>query len=337
MRLLRNRECRILFLVLLFITAFACLLSCFLAGARGLFCCFIPCVLLIAVFTAFEYKKYRQIDLLSNKVDQLLNGNFEPGLSKNQAGDFGVLESEIFKINSMLHTQSDALRAEKQFLSDSLADISHQLKTPLTSMNMITVQLRSPSLSPEEHARLLQELYALLNRMEWQISTLLKLSKIDAKTAVFQKETISLAELVQASCRALEIPMELRGIRLVCEGQRNSCFTGDFMWTAEAVSNVVKNCMEHTPENGTITVTYGENAVYAYITVTDTGKGIDPEDLPHLFERFYRSKNASHSGVGIGLALSNIIIKSQNGTIKAENHPQTGGAKFTIRFYKVTI
>lgn len=337
MRLLRNKECRIVFLILLLITACTCLLSIFLAGVQGLFCCLISCVFLIVVFILFEYKKYRRIDLLSNKVDQLLNGNFEPGLDKNQAGDFGVLESEIFKITSMLKKQSDALQADKQFLSDSLADISHQLKTPLTSMNMITVQLRSPNLPAEEHAKLLQELYALLNRMEWQISTLLKLSKIDAKTAVFQKETISLSDLVQTSCRALEIPMELRGIRLICKGQENSSFTGDLMWTSEAVSNIVKNCMEHTPENGTITVTYGENAVYSYITVTDTGNGIAPEDLPHLFERFYRSKNASHSGVGIGLALSNMIIKSQNGIIKAENHPQTGGAHLSIRFYKVTI
>ncbi len=130
--------------------------------------------------------------------------------------------------------------------------------------------------------------------------------------------------------------MDLRDQRFVCDVPEDITLTGDFPWLTEAVGNLLKNCMEHTPEGGAITVRARENALFTEITVSDTGKGFAPEDLPHLFERFYRGKNADEQSVGIGLALSRMIVTSLGGTLKAENG-RDGGALFTMRFYKSTV
>ena len=132
----------------------------------------------------------------------------------------------------------------------------------------------------------------------------------------------------------MAIPMDLRNQHLImnCKEER---FDGDLIWTAEALGNILKNCMEHTPEGGTITVTAEETALYTQITVEDTGSGFDPKDIPHLFERFYKGSNASQTSYGIGLALAKTIIATQDGTIQARN--RSNGAKFIIKFYKQVI
>ena len=141
---------------------------------------------------------------------------------------------------------------------------------------------------------------------------------------------------MQKADAPLEIAMELKGITLETEITEESSFSGDMKWTSEAVENIVKNCMEHTPAGGKIIMTGRENAVFSELVITDNGEGIPEEDLPHLFERFYKGKNSSEESVGIGLALAHMIVTKQRGTLKAENRRE-GGARFTIRFYKCTL
>lgn len=162
------------------------------------------------------------------------------------------------------------------------------------------------------------------------------MSKLDSGTANLIRETVDVKELIGRATASIAIPMELREQQLVTEFENDPTFIGDFPWTVEAVENILKNCMEHTPREGTITVNASENAIYTEIIIRDNGIGIDKEDLPYLFERFYKGKNSSNQSFGIGLALARMIIVSQNGTIKAENNP-TGGAAFTIRFYKSVV
>ena len=189
-------------------------------------------------------------------------------------------------------------------------------------------------LTDECRNQLTNELYELLDRIDWLITTLLKISKLDTGTVSFNKETVSLETLIKRSCSPLLIPMELRGQELILRAE------GDFYenpaWTSEAVGNIVKNCMEHTPDGGRIEINAAETALYSEIVIMDNGTGISPEDLPHIFERFYKGKNSDGKSFGIGLALSRMIIAGQKGTVKEENR-KNAGAMFTLRFYKGTV
>ncbi|MDE7299820.1 MAG: HAMP domain-containing histidine kinase, partial [Lachnospiraceae bacterium] len=176
----------------------------------------------------------------------------------------------------------------------------------------------------------------LLNRIDWLVSAMLKLSRMDAGTMQFARERVDFKKLGAAVIRQIEIPMELKNQELVEDIQENSGFEGDFRWTAEAVLNILKNCVEHTPEDHQLYLTMAENAIYSEIVVEDEGPGIRAEERRKIFERFYRGEHASEGSVGIGLALAADLIRRQNGTVKAEER-KGGGARFVIRFYRQII
>lgn len=332
----RNPEIRRAALLLSLLTAALAGTGAWLFGGRGAAAMGGACLLLCGVFFLFTYRRYRRLREISRRIDGLLHGREAVDFHEFAEGELSVLQDEVSKLTVRLREQADTLLRDKRYLSDALADISHQLRTPLTSMNLIVTLLRSPDTSEERRRELLQELTRSLSRVDWLIDALLKMSKIDAGTAGFQRVSVAVEPLLRQAADPLVIPMELRGqqLRLRVEGEPR--FLGDPLWSVEAVGNVLKNCMEHTPNGGQIEVTAAENALYTEIAVRDTGEGIDPQDLPHLFERFYRGKNAGEQSVGIGLALARLIVCEQNGTIKAQNRPE-GGAQFTIRFYKSAV
>ena len=172
--------------------------------------------------------------------------------------------------------------------------------------------------------------------MDWLIEELLKMAKLDAGTVSMKKKTVNVSDLLKKSVQDFLIPMELREQNLVIDCTDMVSLRGDEYWLREAVGNIVKNCMEHTPAGGEICIRAAENHLYTEITVSDNGAGIDKEDLPHIFERFYKGKNSADSSVGIGLALARMIVVAQEGTLSATNRIN-GGAKFEIRFYKGTV
>jgi signal transduction histidine kinase len=282
------------------------------------------------------YKRYRHIAELSHEIDKILHNSSKLDLNCFSEGELAILHSEIYKMTVRLREQASALKKDKTYLADSIADISHQIRTPLTSINLIANFLADEELSNERRLLLVKDLLHLLSHIDWLISTLLKISKLDAGTVKFAKDTVQVSELIQKAAKSLAIPMDLRNQQLIIKANGNEHFEGDLAWTAEAIENILKNCMEHTPNGGTLTIEVKDTPIYTEFLITDTGTGISPEDLPHLFERFYKGKNSSDSSVGIGLALSRMIITSQNGTIKAENG-KNGGALFTIRFHKCTV
>lgn len=335
MKLLRNQDVKSLFYLQL-ITCILSVILCFslprlavLWTAAG----FLVCMLMTLLF---EKKRYNDIAMLSNTINDILHGSNPVPVDDCHEGELSILRSEIYKMSAALSAQALALRNEKNYLSDSLADISHQLRTPLTSMLLIQTLLAKETLSDEERTSLCRELSSLLTRTNSLIETLLKLSKLDANTIQLDHSLIRLTELIHNAIQPLEIPLELKEIQVKLSGDASACMTGDFMWTAEALSNIIKNCMEHMPDGGTITIEYLENVIYSEILISDTGDGIDPDDLLHIFERFYHGKNATSQSFGIGLSLSRTIITKQNGTIKAENNRDIG-CHFTIRFYKTVI
>ena len=284
----------------------------------------------------FTYKRYKKINSLSVEIDGILHGKDKINLNEYSEGELAVLNNEIQKLTLTLKQQASDLKKDKIYLADSIADISHQIRTPLTSINLIVSMLLKQNLTNEERREFLKQLEVLLSRIDWLISSLLKISKLDAGTANLRHEKVRVSELIHCSAQPVLIPMELRQQTLTVNMTGEECYMGDLRWTVEAIENILKNCMEHTPVGGEITVDVSENAIYTEINISDNGCGIDKEDLPHLFERYYKGKDSREQSVGIWHALARMIITSQNGTIKAENQ-RSGGALFRIRFYKGTV
>ncbi len=292
------------------------------------------CVAFFSVYLFVTCRRYRRISQLAADIDQILHGDCQVSLEKYAEGELAILQSEVYKMTVRLREQQHSLQEDKVYLADSLADISHQIRTPLTSINLLVSLLSEPDISGERRQQLSRELYELLSRIEWLITALLKMSRLDAGTAKFKLESLPLEELLRRGTAPLLISLDLRDQRLQVSAEGN--FFGDASWTCEAITNIVKNCMEHTPEGGNIVIKASENVLYSEILISDNGRGIAAEDLPHIFERFYKGKDSGEKSFGIGLALARRIITAQNGTVKAENQ-MSGGVRFTIRFYRGTV
>lgn len=288
------------------------------------------CLIFLLIWAISTRRRYRAINRLSAEIDRILHGENYIFLRGNAEGELGLLESEISKMTVRLREQQHRLQQDKVYLADSIADISHQIRTPLTAITLLVQLLSEPELPEERRMGLCRELRTMLGRIDWLITALLKISKLDAGTVEFKQETLDYEALLTRACEPLMVPIELRGQELDIRGA--GTFRGDIAWTCEALGNIVKNCMEHTPAGGWIRVSAVENALYSEINIEDNGGGIRKEDLPRIFERFYKGKDAGSKGFGIGLSLSRMIVTGQNGTIKAANTPE--GARFTIRFFR---
>lgn len=329
--MLRNKEIR-QFAAGFFVIAAGVIFTGYrLHPAAGILAAFSACMygLLFFVFTRERYKKIAEI---SEEIDQVLHDSDRVFIADSEEGELSILKSEITKMTLRIREQNRALKREKERLSESLADIAHQLRTPLTSANLILSLLEN---NPEEEVRkeLLGETEQLFSQMDTLISSLLKLSRLDAGIIVFQKEKIEVKKLIEAALRPLLIPMELHEVTLEAKLPDGIYIDGDFEWLSEGIGNVIKNCLESAKDHGRIQISCQDTVLYTEITVHDSGKGFKKEELSKVFERFYRGRDARTAGYGIGLALCRTIITRQGGTIAAKNHPK-GGALFVIRFPK---
>lgn len=284
------------------------------------------------LFVLFTRARYQSIARISSEIDLVLHNADHLYIGKADEGELSILHSEITKMTLRIREQNEALKRDKEHLADSLANIAHQLRTPLTSLNLI-VSLLANNPEEEERRAFIRESEVLLLRMDWLITSLLKLSRLDAGIVVFQREEIAVDHLVHTAVRPFLISMELRNIDLKLDCPDGVTIQGDEVWLSEAVQNILKNCLESAGENGRLEIHCKDNLLYTGIVIRDSGKGFDPEEIPHLFDRYYRGKNPGAAGYGIGLALSRMIITRQGGSITAQNHPQ-GGAIFTLRFPK---
>ena len=291
--------------------------------------------LISAAHYYFSRKRYQEIAVLSDSIDRILHGQDEVMISNSREGELAVLNSEIHKMTLKLKEQTDQLSQDKIRLTKAIEDIFHQLRTPLTTMNLVVILLTSEELDYEKRISHTRQLKIQLERMQWMVETLLKMSKIDAGTITFHPETCTAVDLIRKASDSFLIPMELREQTYIIKAGNEELLC-DKNWTVEALANIIKNCMEHTPAGGTISVFAEETALSTDITIEDDGEGFETEDIPYLFERFYKGKNASKDSIGIGLAFSRMVIAGQNGTIAASNLP-SGGACFKVRFYKSVI
>ncbi|MBU3187597.1 sensor histidine kinase [Clostridium estertheticum] len=283
-------------------------------------------------FFAFTKARYKSIAQISDQIDLVLHNVDHLYIGESDEGELSILHSEITKMTLRIREQNDVLKKEKEHLAGSLADIAHQLRTPLTSVNLILSLLAN---NPDENQRkaFVRETEELLLRMDWLITSLLKLSRLDAGIVVLKSEQIDVNTLICAALRPFLIPMELHDIDFKIDAPKGMIIKGDSSWLSEAIQNILKNCMESAGENGKIEIVCTDNLLFTEIAIHDSGAGFGKEDLPCLFDRFYRGKNPNATGYGIGLSLCKMIITQQGGTITAKNHQQ-GGAIFAIRFPK---
>ena len=327
----RNRENRQFAVVFVLITAAFSAVGFAVTPAAGILA--LACAVAFGTaFFVYTKARYKSIAQITDQIDLVLHNADHMFISESDEGELSILQSEITKMTLRIREQNDALKKEKTHLADSLADIAHQLRTPLTSANLILSLLKN---NPEKAERmaLLRETEELFIQMDWLITSLLKLSRLDAGIVVFQNGQTDADRLIQSALRPFLISMELHCIQVQTEIPKGIVIFGDSGWLSEAIQNILKNCMESAGENGKIQITCEDTLLFTQITLHDSGPGFADEDLPHIFDRLYRGKNSSAAGYGIGLALCKTIIIRQGGTITAKNHPQ-GGAVFTIRFPK---
>jgi signal transduction histidine kinase len=296
-------------------------------------------ILIIASITAsgilffmFTKARYKKIAQFSDQIDLVLHSAEYLNIGEVDEGELSILYSEITKMMLRIREQNDALKKEKEHLADSLADIAHQLRTPLTSVNLL-LSLLANNPEGDERKAYVREAEDLLERMDWLVNSLLKLSRLDAGIVVFQNDQIEVDKLINKALRPFLITMELHTISIQIDVPKKMVIPGDSHWLSEALLNILKNCMESAGENGKIEIVGEDTPLFSEITVHDSGAGFEKEELPFLFDRFFRGKNSNTTGYGIGLALSKLIITKQGGAIMAKNHPE-GGALFVIRFPK---
>ena len=267
------------------------------------------------------------IKKLSNDIKRMIAGE-KIDIRDNREGPLRILKNDIQTLATYKTEQVDVLQQERDILKDTLADISHQLKTPLTSM-MIMSELLSDA-PPEKQGEFIANIQSSLYRTEWLVSALLKMAKLDAKAVEFKKEEISSDILIERALSPLKIQLELKEQEIsVANSQVFYC---DKRWTAEALSNVIKNASEHAPLGSTIEIQVGSNPISRWISVTDEGAGLKRDQIVKLFKRFEGS--ASLTGYGIGLPLALTIMKSQFGSIDVDGGGKGKGATFTLKFYE---
>ena len=287
---------------------------------------------LITISFYFFIKIYRDIKDMTDYVYHSSEGREYEMKNKNQEGQIGLLKTEIMKMTTVLKEKVALLHSEKIFLNDTISDISHQLKTPMTSLMLLT-DLMYNDLDKEKKIEFLDRTNAQLSRMDWLIKSMLKLSKLEAKVIDFKTDKVNINELIKRSISPLLVPIELRNISLNINGDKEASYIGDIEWSSEALGNIIKNCVEHTKEGGTLDITYEENPIYSEIIIKDNGEGIDKDDIQNIFKRFYKGKNSKSDSVGIGLAMAKSIIESQNGYIYVKSK-KNRGSEFHITFHK---
>ena len=290
--------------------------------------------LIILIFYLYDKNKSKKIKEITKMISKINNRQFDIDINDFNEGELSILKNEISKTTTMLRQVADNSVKDKLNLKDSLGDISHQLKTPLTSITiMIDNILDNPDMNEKTRKKFLINIKREILNINFLVMSLLKLSKFDANVVKFNKESVYLKDIIKESIKNVSMIKELKNITIKVSGDDNIKLLCDFKWQVESITNILKNSIEHTSEYGTVEVNYSENKLYTRILIKDNGKGINSDDLPHIFDRFYKGKNGSDDSFGIGLSLSKTIIEKEGGSITVKSTPNIGTI-FTIKYLK---
>ena len=292
-------------------------------------------ILIIIVFSIliiYINKIYKKIRKLSIYTNDILNNKYNMDIREYSEGDISNLKNDLYKMTIKLKEQNELSLKDKIYLQDTLSDISHQLKTPLTSMYVINELLYDDKLDKSLKKELLNKSKKGLERIEWLITSLLKMSRLDSGSEKLILENVKLINIINKTIEPIRIPLELKNINLNVSCSNDIKVNVDVNWTTEALINILKNAMEHTLENGNINIVCSDNPLYTMISISDDGCGISKKDLPHIFERFYKGMSNKES-IGIGLNMSKKIIENENGNISVKSK-ENEGTTFIIKLFK---
>lgn len=295
-------------------------------------------IVIICIFVKYNKGQNKKISEITKYIEDINRGIYTLSIQENSEDELSILKNELYKITVMLREQSENSIKDKMQLKKSLEDISHQLKTPLTSITiMLDNLLDNPNMDVDIRNDFIKSIYREISNINFFIQALLKLSKFDANTIKFNRKEEKIRDIIDQAQQNVETLCDLRKIKIETIpdfGQapfRNPEVVCDIKWQVEAITNIIKNCVEHSESGTKISIKYGKNDLYSEILIEDQGSGIDPEDLKHIFERFYKGKNSSKDSVGIGLSLAKTIIEKDNGYITVESEIRKG-SKFCIRY-----
>lgn len=288
----------------------------------------------LGVYVIYAIIQDRKIKEINRYLRGINNGNYTLKIQDNGEGELSKLRNELYKTTVLLKENAFNSEKEKEQLSNSLADISHQLKTPLTSIRiMLDNILENPEMEREVREDFLKD---ISKQMEWISSlviSLLKMAKFDAGSIKMENEEINVKELINNVVSNLSILLEVKDVQVVTKIDENSTFIADYKWQLEALTNIVKNAIEYSNQSSKIYINVENNAVFLKIKIRDTGKGIEKKDIKHIFERFYKTKNNHEESIGIGLSLAKTIIEQNNGYIKVDSEIGKG-TTFEIKYLK---
>lgn len=288
----------------------------------------------LSLIIKYHWGKEKKIEEITAYLEEINRGNYKLDISDNSEESWSILKNELYKTTVMLKEAAENSEQDKVQLKDSLSDISHQIKTPLTSIIiMLDAILDNRKMEEETKDEFLHAIKREITGTKFLVEALLKLSKLDSNTVRFVRQAVSVEAILTEAVKNVEILAEIKNVSVKVSGNAKEKLQCDFKWQTEALTNILKNCIEHSEENGEIQVTYGENFLYTQVVIEDFGCGIAPEDLPHIFERFYKGKDTDKDSTGIGLALAKAIIGKDNGYIQAESRPGEG-TKFSIRYFR---
>lgn len=277
-----------------------------------------------------KIQKKQTMDI-AKRIERINLGDYSLQIDRNSEDELSLLDNQIYRTAVKFREQAENSNKDKENLQKSLSDISHQLKTPLTSIIVMVDNILDDDDMPLEIRReFLNDIKHNTNTISFLVQSLLKLSKLDAEAVKFRYEQVDVKSIIDECIKNTAVMAEILGVRLEtdCNDIILNC---DRKWLCEAVTNIIKNCIEHS-QNGNIKITADQNKLYTKISIKDNGSGITKEDLPHIFERFYKGKNSSDDSVGIGLSLAKTIIEKQGGYISVSSELNKG-SEFVIKVF----
>lgn len=330
---MNDKEIRIVLIVSSVLTVVLSIICAFFSKICAVLCLTLG-IILTMIFAVVTKRRYKNLNDLNDYLSLVCKGIYDMNIDDNTEGELSILKNNLYKVITLLQSQNEYLKNDKLYLADSIADISHQLKTPLTSM-MVMCELLENEENPDKRQEFVAVINNQLSKMKWLITNILKISKLDADATEFKREEVSISKVLDDSLKPFALTAELKNVAIQ-NGANDFVFNGDESWTVEAVSNIVKNCLEHTNDGGKIIIASDSTNLYNKLTISDNGCGIAKEDLPHIFERFYHGKNSSKDSVGIGLALAKTVFEKENASVSVESE-QGRGSVFEIRFYKSVV
>ncbi len=292
------------------------------------------CIMLVMLLSFGLYWRHKaqevqkRTEALSGYLDRIMDGQYDTLMPDDTSS---ALEDSIYKAVVLLREEREQAQRARKNLADNMADLSHQLKTPVASIGLTLSLLKKKEWDGQDKDDI-RRMERQVSHLQQLVGSMLTLSKLDAGVLELEQKAFDLEEMLVDAVQPFARQMGENEIQFEIRGADGIGLFGDFGWCSEAFGNIIKNCMEHTPKQGNISITCQDNPIYTEIVIQDSGGGFDEEDIPHLFERFYRGTDSPKDSAGIGLALSKSIIEKGNGTVTAEN-AKTGGARFCIKFY----